>query len=457
MLVTLLCSYLLALAALTFWVRQRHGAQQPRTFYVAGGQLSAFTTGCSLTATSVGGTSTVVTCALVYRHGLAGIWLDLAGALGYALLGLWVARRVRETGVASIAELAGRQHGLGVRRLVAALVAVAEVAWLALLCKATAALLAPALPQLGEPALVTITAACVVLYTLAGGQYVVSYSDVAQLGLMAVALWLVAPLVVFGELGQRGVALATLDWRFPTAASFGWDHVGGSLLLMGLPHLVGSDIYAKLLSARDGQAAARGALGAAAAKLTFALAIASLGLAGKLLLPGLAQPSALLGTLVHQLLSPTVGALVLVALAATMMSSADQVLLSAITMVDHDLSGERGPRRRTITALVVGGLALALALLAPTVLDAMKIAYTIFAAGISLPLLAGVTLPGRPLAKGWLIAALAGGALVGGALHAARLLNAFDGQPIVWGLAVNVALLAIALWAGRPTEGGYDR
>jgi SSS family solute:Na+ symporter len=453
MLVALLSAYLLALAALTLWVRRRHGAQEGRTFFVAGGELSAFTTACSLTATSVGGSSTVVTCALVYRYGLAGIWIDLAGALGYGLLGLLVARHVRETNVSSIAELAGQQHGEGVRRLVAVLVVIAEIAWLALLCKAAAALLAPALPQLGQPALVAITAACVVLYTLAGGQYVVSYSDVAQLALMAAGLWVVAPLVIGGELGQRGVPLAALDWRFPTAPGFGWGRVLGFLLLTGLPHLVGSDIYAKVLSAKDGRAAARGALGAALAKLLFALAIAFLGLAGKALLPALTTPSALLGTLVHQLLSPTLAAVVLVALAATMMSSADQVLLSAITMVDHDLAGGRRPRLRVITAVIVGGLALILALLAKTVLDAMKIAYTLFAAGLSLPLLAGVLWPRRPLARGWLVAALIGGALLGGGLHAARLLGLFSGQPVIWGLALNAVLLFIAALRGGDSEG----
>ena len=451
MLLTLLALYLAALAALTLWIRRRHGDQHDgRTFFVAGGKLSAFTTACSLTATSVGGSSTVVTCALVYRHGLAGIWIDLAGALGYALLGALVAKRVRQSAVASIAELAGLHHGEGIRRVVAILVVFAEIAWLALLCKATAALLAPALPGVGETLLLVATATCVVLYTLAGGQFVVSYSDVAQLLLMALGLWVIAPLAIGGELGARGVSLAQLDWRFPTAASFGWDRVGAFLLLTGLPHLVGSDIYAKVLSARDGITAARGAYGAAAAKLAFALAIAFLGLAGQKLLPGLASPSALLGSLVHQLLPPFFAALVLVALAATMMSSADQVLLSAITMIDHDLAGGRGPTLRLVAAAAVGASALGLAILAPTVLDAMKIAYTLFAAGLALPLLATIVLPRRQLSRPWLWAALVFGGGLGAGLHGARLAGVFSGQPIVWGLAANLLLLAVAFAAGKP-------
>ncbi|MCK5796689.1 MAG: hypothetical protein KAI47_05880, partial [Deltaproteobacteria bacterium] len=303
MLIPILIAYLAILATLVVWVRRRHGAQgEGRAFFVAGGTLSGFTTACSLAATSVGGSSTLITSALVYRYGLAGIWYDLAGTLGLVLLGLFVARRVRESGVSSIAELAGRTHGEAVRRIIATLVVVSEVAWLALLTKTTAALLAPALPAVGEPALLIATALVVVLYTLMGGQYVVSYSDIVQLGLMTLGLWIVAPVFLASALHSRNVAWSTLAWDFPTSATFGGSQIGAAFALMGLPHLVGPDVYAKLLSARDRRAAAYGALGAATLKLAFALAIAFIGLAGRALLPHLARDEALLGTLVSQTL-----------------------------------------------------------------------------------------------------------------------------------------------------------
>lgn len=444
MLIALLAAYLLLLLVLTLWLRRGRGAaQDAQTYYVAGGRLSALTTACSLTATSVGGSSTVITAALVYRHGLAGVWIDLAGVLGYGLLAL-IAARIRETGVASIAEFAGLRHGPSVRRVVAALVVVVELGWLALLSKATAALLAPALPGVGEVWLLAAAVSVVVSYTLIGGQFVVSYSDVAQLALMAVGLWIVAPAQVLAALSARAISLSTLAWHFPTAPSLGWSQVGGFLLLTGLPHLVGSDVYAKVLSARDGKTAARGALFAAGLKLLFALAIAFIALGGRALYPALAQPAALLGTLVHQLLPPQLGAVVLVALAATMMSSADQVLLSAITMVDHDLLAGRVRAARWLTAAGGGGLAFLLAWAAPTVIDAMKVAYTVFAAGLALPVLATAIWPGRAFSRRWLIAALIAGASLGGGLHIARLAGFFTGQPIYWGLAVNALLLAFA-------------
>ena len=49
--------------------------------------------------------------ALVYAHGISGLWLDLAGALGLAALGLFLAARVRREGAVTLPEIVGRHFG----------------------------------------------------------------------------------------------------------------------------------------------------------------------------------------------------------------------------------------------------------------------------------------------------------------------------------------------------------
>lgn len=446
----LLIGYALALAIVAAAIRRRTSAQEARTFYVADGRLSAPITAASLVATSVGGSSTVVTAALIYRHGLAGIWIDLAGTLGLLLLAAGVARRVRQTGVASIAELAGLFYGPIVRRATALIVVVAEIAWLALLAKATAALLAPALPQLAAWQLAALMLLAVLFYTALGGQYAVAYSDLLQLALMVIGLLVVAPLYVQRALVSQAAPMLPMTLSFPTSATLGWRDAGSFVLLMGLPHLVGSDIYAKLLSARDGRSAARGALGAALLKLLFALGVAFLAMGAARLLPLGTDADAALGTLIHRVLPLLVAPWVLLALVATTMSSADQVLLSAITMTLHDLlpkvAGRRGAKELVGLLFALAAFALAVAL--PTVVDAMKVGYTLFACGVTLPLLMAL-LGLRPALRGMAAAAMVGGALVGGGLHVARLLDRFAGEPVIWGLVFSALLLLL----GRPRRG----
>ena len=430
---------------LVSWRLQRGLTRDARTFYVAQGRLSAFTTACSLTATSVGGSSTVITAALVHRHGLAGVWMDLAGCLGYLALGLWLARPIRETGVCSMAELAGLRHGEAVRRAVAALVVLVELAWLALLVKSLAAMLAPVAPTVAPWQLMAGATAVVVLYTLAGGQLAVSYTDVAQMVVMAVGLCVLAPMAAGSAVG--GASLGALRWDFPVSETFGWSSVASFLVLTGLPHTVGSDIYAKVLSARDGEAARRGALMAAAAKAAFALAIAFLALCGTHLLGQLDTAEHLLGAVVHRTLPTHVSAVVLLAMVATLMSSADQVLLSAVTMVGNDLLPGRGTARWS--AVVFGVLAFGVAWRFPTVIDLMKVAYTVFAAGLALPVLASVP-AGLRLPRWSVLAAMAGGGAVGGGLHAARLMGAaLPGDPVIWGVGASLGCLVLGKMTAR--------
>ena len=439
MIVWLLAGYLLLLAAVTLICRtRRHGQlRDDRSFYVARGSLSTFTTACSLTATSVGGSSTVITAALVYQHGLAGIWMDLAGCLGYLLLGLLLARSVRRTGVCSMAELVGLRYGPGVRRAVALVVVLAELAWLALLARSLAAVLAPALPMVAPWQLMAAALVVVVLYTVGGGQFAVSYTDVVQILVMVVGLCVLAPLASARAVGAE--QLAALRWDFPVSSSFGWSQVGSFLVLTGLPHMVGSDIYAKVLSARDGRTARAGALLAALLKVMFAMAIAFVALCGTRLLGPLERPDQLLALVIEQTLPAPMAALVIVAMVATLMSSADQVLLSAVTMVGNDLLPGRAVIRPS--ALLFGLLAWCLAWLFPSVIDLMKVAYTVFASGLALPVLASIP-AGLKLPRTSVLASILAGGATGGGLHIAKLLGlTLPADPVIWGVSVSLLCL----------------
>jgi solute:Na+ symporter, SSS family len=451
MLAGLLLGYAALLAAVTLVVWARHGRRADRaTHFVAARRLSAFTTGCSLAATSVGGSSIIVATALVYRHGLPGIWMDLSGAVGFLLLGLLLARRVRATGVSSIAELAGVRYGVSTRRLVAAVVLVVELGWLALQAKATSAVLGPSLPAVPEAVLEGALLGFVVLYTLLGGQYAVSYADVAQLGVMLAGLGLVAPLAVARALGPD--RLAALPLAFPTGPTFGASEIASYLLLMGLPHFVGSDIYAKILSARDGRAAARGALLGALFKAILAASLALTALGGAVLVPDLASPSDLLGVLLARVLPGPAAALLVVATVAAMQSTASQVLLSAVTMVGNDLFPSSGRAMVALATVAAGLFALGACALFPTVIDLMKVAYAVFASGLSLPIVASLVPTLRP--PPWAArAAILVGSAAGGGLHVAKLLGVLlPADPILLGTTASACILALGL-ASKRTPG----
>ncbi len=118
-----LALYLVAVLAIGVASRRRAGRDES-SFFVADRSLNTFWGFLGLASLTTGGSTTIALAALVYTHGISGLWLDLAGALGLLLLGLFFARRVRREGAVTLPEILGRHYGDAARRVAAALVLV---------------------------------------------------------------------------------------------------------------------------------------------------------------------------------------------------------------------------------------------------------------------------------------------------------------------------------------------
>ena len=393
--------------------------------------------------------------ALVYTHGVSGLWLDLSGALGLAALGLFLARRIRREGAVTLPEIVGRYYGPGAQRVAALLVLASEIVWFALLTETTQVVLTAAL-GIAPTAAILVATAVFVAYTALGGQFAVVRTDLLQYGLMLVGIPGVALVCALRGAGGLG-GLPAEVWSFPTSPGFGATDVLAMLVLIGLPHMVGSDVYLKLFSCRDEETARRSALWAAISKVLFGLAVAAIALAARKALPPVdaaqALPAAVLG-----FAPPALAALVLVALVATMQTSADVVLRSATAVTARDLAPAVLGRPMALGAArllppLYGALGLATALaLDRNVLETLKLGYSIFAAGLILPVLAALApLKRRVPPKGAIAAMVAGGATAAIGRFAPGAVGGHD--PVLVGTAVNAAVL-VAAWALTPGYGG---
>src|SRR6266508_907884 len=214
------------------------------------------------------------------------------------------------------------------------LVLVSEVVWFALLIEATQVVLTGVFGLSPIPAIVGSTAVFI-LYTSLGGQFAVARTDLLQYGLMVVGIPGVALACALSRSGGLG-GLPREVWSFPTSATLGAADIAGLLVLIGLPHLVGSDVYAKLLSCRDEATARRSALYASISKVIFGFSVALMALAARAMLPAAPAGETLPRAILSFVPAP-LSSLVLVALVATMQTSADVVLLSATAVTARDI------------------------------------------------------------------------------------------------------------------------
>ena len=67
-------------------------------YFVAGRRMGPLTIACMWVAAWIGGAAIVGTSARVYSQGITGIWYIIGMAIGCALFGLTVAKRVKELG-----------------------------------------------------------------------------------------------------------------------------------------------------------------------------------------------------------------------------------------------------------------------------------------------------------------------------------------------------------------------
>lgn len=417
----------------------RRAASSDEEWIVGGRRFGLLLTWAALSSTTIGGSTTLVLASLVAAKGLPGLWLDLAGALGLLALGLFLASRVRETGAATISEVVGRFYGPEVRRVAAVLVVLAEIVWFALLTQATETVVTAITPW--DPDVVlAATAALFVAYTAFGGQRAVVGTDLFQFGLMVLAIVLVGFPAALAALSARPAEPALLS--FPVSAAFRWTDVAALLVLVGLPHAVGGDVWAKVLSATDAATARRAALLAAVSKVVFGLAVGAIALAGAA--RGIALGPALFPKAILALAPPVLGPLVLVALLATMQSSSDSVLLTAAASTAHDLlPGRFGPRGRRALVVTFGALGLLVALRLRDLVETFRLGYALFASGLILPTLAAFSRRWRVVPGAAAAAMLLGGA----SMLAERAWHPVGADPVLVGTGVNA--LALAFGARR--------
>jgi SSS family solute:Na+ symporter len=425
----------------------RAASRSKDAFLVADRGIGALRSGIALASTVIGGSTTLVLAALVAARGLPALWLDLAGALGLLALGAFLAPRIRATGATTIAEVIGRAYGPGVRRIAAVLVVAAEIVWFALLTEATRTVVVATTPWDPTRVLV-VTAALFVAYTALGGQRAVVGTDVLQLVLMALGLLVVALPLALGALAKTPPPARLLT--FPTGPGFSFVDVLALLVLVGLPHAVGGDVWSKILSARDERAARRAAFFAAAAKLAFGLATCAIALAG--IARGVGGPPAqLYPRTVFALAGAALAPLLLVALVATMQSSADSVLLSAAAATAHDLFPRAGVGLARLAVVAYGVAGLLVALVLNDLLETFRLGYTLFASALVLPTLAAFT-PSLAVDR-----RVAGAAMLlgGGAALAERFGHVLGVDPVLAGTGVNAAVLALGIRrAARRATGG---
>ncbi len=332
---------------------------------------------------------------LGYSQGLTGVWWLLPGAIALLPLGFLLASKIRALAVFTLPDILTSAYGDRVSIPAALMIAVSWSGVVAAQMVAGARLLDSIFPIVGFGTALVGIAIVFVLYTFWGGQLSVVRTDSWQLILFIVGLLTCIIFVVFTPWGFSSgsrLALPSEHFRFPVSLSFTWyDLLVYYPIIFGLPFLVGPDLYSRILCAKDESVARRSVLIAALGIVPVAFLLTVLGILIRTLFADLPTDSAL-PTVIAELLPVGLRGLIVAGFLAAIMSTADTTLVTTSTILTNNVVQPLRPLQpatqlRTAKALVlvVGALALVVALFQRGIIESLALGYTIFVGGVVIP------------------------------------------------------------------------
>lgn len=379
---SVLVVYLLVLMGLALWSRGE--SNTVAGYFIGNKRLPPWVVAFSTNATGESGWLLLGLTGMGYVAGAHAFWVVAGEVIGIALAWLLISRRLKRMadGSGSItvpdvlaARFDDRRHVL--RGLSVFIILVMVVAYVAAQMVATGKAF-DGFTELDYAQGVWLGATVIILYTLVGGYKAVAWTDLVQ-GLLMLFGLIVLPIAAIHAAGGWAAVSDNLALQDPGLLSL-WGPEGRSVsalvgvfsfLAIGLPFMGVPQLMVRFMSARSEKSLVPAMVISVTVILLFDIGAVLTGMAGRALLPGLADPEAILPQLSTLVLPPLLVGVMMVVVLAAIMSTVDSLLILASSAVVRDYWQQvRGARlddrafasRGKIVTLIIGLIGIAFAL-----------------------------------------------------------------------------------------------
>jgi solute:Na+ symporter, SSS family len=397
----LLIIYSLLVVGLGVWTA-RH-VRSSAAFFVAGRSLGPGLVFSSMLAANIGAGSTVGAAGLAYRDGISAWWWVGSAGLGSIVFAMFVAPRLwrlaKDHDFYTTGDYLEFRYGARLRSVAVVLVGLGALTLLAgqLIAGATILNVLTGMPRWAGA---LVGGGIMTVYFTAGGLLGSARVNTLQLVVMLAGFAAALPLLLTsaGGLGAfNGPAAPPWfgDFTYSAGPGSGWT----LLALTGPAFIVSPGLIQKAFGARDERAVRLGVGLNAAALLAFALVPVLLGMTARVTMPGIADPNAVLPSLLTQQLPAWLGALALAAVFSTEVDTCDAILFMLSTSASKDVykrflnpaASDRQLLRVGRAAAIAGGAAgVLLAMWLDTVIGALTVFYSLLVVTLFVPVLGGL-------------------------------------------------------------------
>ena len=436
-------------------------------YWIAGGNLGWFTGGATMAATHTSAGTFVGTIGVMYTAGWSFGWVLLAIPLSYwFMVAVLAPRFTRQKELTLPAFIETRYYGKGIRGLAAGIILVATVVYIQAQIVAGGLI---ANTVFGVPTTVGMVGftAILLIYTVVGGMVAVVYTDAFQLVVMSLGAVFAVPLALRQVDGMGGL-LSLVESAHPLV--FTWETMPGVLLLtMGLSFFLGGiatpEKLIRLYAMKDMPTIRRGILFAIVMILGLNLLVFVLALSAVVLFPDLPTGDLAMPMVATAVLPATLGAVMLAAITAAMMSTVDSLLIVAGSALSVDIyqnlmDPQASPGRRRwvdrLGIIVVGSVPVLLLLSGVGQGELVQFIVLLFtalmAAGFVMPVVGGVVW--KRATKEGAAAAMVGGVTI---TFVWEVLGSPSIEPVLPGfIASAILFIVVSLLTAPPPESALE-
>ncbi|GGC89396.1 sodium:solute symporter [Tersicoccus solisilvae] len=481
--------YLVAMLAFGFWGRRR--TRTSSDFLVAGRRLGPFLYTGTMAAVVLGGASTVGGVGLGYKYGISGMWLVVAIGTGVILLSLLFAPAIQRLRVYTVSQMLELRYGSRIATQTSSIVMLAYTVMLCATSTSAYATIFVVLFGWDRWLAIAVGGVVVLIYSTIGGMWSITLADQVQFVIKTIGVFFLMLPFALNAAGGFSDMSARLEASF-----FAWDGAGVQWIItqfvvytFGL--LIGQDIWQRVFTARTPGVARWGGTTAGIYCVLYGVAGALIGMAAKVALGEIKVRDDVYAEVAQNILPIGIGGIVLAAAVAAMMSTASGALIAAATVartdvvpfvaswfgkrvdVDTTADPEHDVRGNRAWVLILGVVAIVLAIVVTEVVAALTIAYDILVGGLLVAILGGLVFR-RGTGTGAAVSMVVGTAVTLGTMivleinAAAPLDGVYANEPIYYGLIASalsyvvVSLVTprtpdaiLATWDERRAGRGY--
>ncbi|MFQ6087400.1 MAG: sodium:solute symporter [Candidatus Methanofastidiosia archaeon] len=409
-------------------------------FMVAGRRLSFPLTTFSLMATWTGAAAITGYTGWIYGAGFSMIWIAFCTTSALLFVGLVFARRLSGLALYTIPELLLKRYGKGTQRIGALTITLYCTGMVSAQLLGGAAILSVVLGWSYESSIL-LSSLVIITYTALGGLWAVALTDFFQFFVLGTGLILAIPLTLY-KVGGLSQMLSSLPTEHLDPLTYAPPLQILSWFLIIFPSiLIDPAIYQRIYASKTPRIArlSLGFTGIWDFFLTLITLI--LGLSAFSLYAG-EEVDLALPTVIKTVFPEFLGAFILVAILAAVMSTADSFLLVGAGTLTKDLLNREGMLKVRVITVVLGFLAILIALYFSEIMYAVLFSSAVYVAALFIPIMGVFLKFGGP--KGAFLSAIAGG----GTAILWRILN-LSPDPIIAGILTSaIIFLGVSRFEG---------